>query len=138
LVQALRVLRNIQPGVDDIKIVYEVKMNISVERMMVSKEQVLAILLMRFNLQPSKATLIVQTWFKQHPAETWETLKNLLSNNQVIVSEGVIRGASRSITPESHIAKYRGTPYSKKTQSLQGMQYDSLKAKGRRYRGVKY
>ncbi|NES18437.1 MAG: hypothetical protein F6K41_05790 [Symploca sp. SIO3E6] len=131
-------IKNIQPGVGNRKIVYEVKMDISVETMMVSKEQVLAILLMRFNLQPSKATLIVQTWFRQNPAETWETLKNLLSNNQVIVSEGVIRGASQSITPESPMTKYRGTAYSKQTQSLQGMQYDSLRAKGRRYRGVKY
>jgi len=55
-----------------------------------SKEQVFAIMLMRFNLSPAKATLMIQTWFKQHPAENWETLKNLLSNNQVIVHEGIL------------------------------------------------
>lgn len=53
-----------------------------------SKEQVFAIMLMRFNMSPAKATLIIQTWFKQHPAENWETLKNLLSNNQVILHDG--------------------------------------------------
>ncbi|NEP57855.1 MAG: DNA repair protein [Symploca sp. SIO2G7] len=113
-------------------------MDISVERMMVSKEQVLAILLMRFNLHPSKATLIAQTWFKQHPTETWETLKNLLSDNQVIVSEGGLRGAPQSITPESCTTKYRGTEYSRSPKLLQSMKYANLMAKGKKYRGVKY
>ncbi|NES18770.1 MAG: hypothetical protein F6K41_07525 [Symploca sp. SIO3E6] len=65
-------------------------MDISATRMAVGKEKVFAIMLMRFNLSPAKATLIIETWFKQHPGENWETLKNLLSNNQFIVYKGVL------------------------------------------------
>ena len=113
-------------------------MDISAERMMVSKEQVLGIFLMRFNIQPSKATLMVQKWFTQHPAETWETLKNLLNHNQVIVSEGVLTGGSQSSNLESLTPKYRGVEYPKPSQPLPQLKNDNSQTKGRTYRGVKY
>jgi len=113
-------------------------MDISAQRMMVSKEQVLAILLMRFHIQPSKATLIVQKWFTQHPAETWETLKTLLNQNQVIVSEGLLKGGPKSSSPESHTPKYRGVEYPKASQPLSQLKDNNSRTKGRTYRGIKY
>ncbi|NET55073.1 MAG: hypothetical protein F6K47_02380 [Symploca sp. SIO2E6] len=113
-------------------------MDISAERMMVSKEQVLAIFLMRFSLQPSKATLIVQKWLKQHPAETWETLKSLLTCNQVIISEGVLRIVPQSTTLERSTTKYRGTEYSNVPQPLPRSHEGNSRTIGKTYRGVKY
>ena len=113
-------------------------MDISAEQMMASKEKVLAILLMRFNLKPSNAILIVQEWLKEHPTATWETLENLFHQNQVTFVEGALIDVSPSVTSETPINKYRGAEYSKRLEPWQQFQEDSSWAANRQYRGVKY
>ncbi len=113
-------------------------MDISAERMMVSKEQVLAILLMRFNIKLSKAIAIAQEWLRQHPGETWETLKNLLNQNQVTVSEGAIRDIPQSIIPDSRTTQYKDAEYSKLPRFLEQLKDNTSQTIKRKYRGVEY
>lgn len=113
-------------------------MDTSPEQMMASKEKVLAILLMRFNLKPSKGISIVQKWFTEHPTATWETLENLFNQNQVTFVEGTLRNVSPSVTSETPTNKYRGAEYSKLLEPWQRFQENSSWAVNRQYRGVKY
>ncbi|NER52815.1 MAG: DNA repair protein [Symploca sp. SIO1A3] len=113
-------------------------MDISAERMMVSKEQVLAILLMRFNIKPSKAIAIAQEWLRQHRGATWETLKNLLNQNQVTVSEEAIRDITQSIIPDSYTKKYKGVEDSKLPRFFEQLKDNTSQTIKRKYRGVEY
>jgi len=103
----------------------------------VDKEQVFALLLMRFNIQPSKANLLVTEWLSQHPDENWETLKYLLDNNRVTVSEGLLKDVVRATTPERSSTKYQGTPDSMLPKGSQQLK-PKPSVKKRRYRGVEY
>ncbi len=112
-----------------------------------NKEQVLAILLMRFNIQPSKANFLATEWLSQHPGQNWETLKYLLNQNIVTVSKGVLRmvteskGVLRDVhestNPEDHTTKYRGITYSVLPEASQQLKPNPSAPK-RRYRGVEY
>jgi two-component system, chemotaxis family, response regulator PixG len=55
------------------------------------KEEVLAILLMRFKIQLSQAIGMINQWFLKHPQANWETLRNLLKQNQIVITKGEIK-----------------------------------------------
>ncbi|NJP21829.1 MAG: hypothetical protein HC763_25685 [Hydrococcus sp. CRU_1_1] len=49
------------------------------------KKEILAIMLMRFKIQPLHAIPMLESWFAEHPQATWETLKNLLKEDKLTV-----------------------------------------------------
>jgi twitching motility two-component system response regulator PilG len=61
-----------------------------------TKEEILAILLMRFKIQPSNSLPMVQSWFRKNQQENWETLKKMLKHNQITLSEGELKKVSQS------------------------------------------
>ncbi|NEP10911.1 MAG: hypothetical protein F6K14_11985 [Symploca sp. SIO2C1] len=98
-----------------------------------NKEKVFALLLMRFNIQPSKANVLAEKWLNQHPEETWESLKILLKNEQVTVSRGLLKELPQSSTPKSPTIKYRDTSR-KNSHQLKS----TPSVNKNRYRGVEY
>ncbi len=105
--------------------------------MQANKEKVFALLLMRFNIQPSKANVLSEAWLNQHPEETWESLKNLLKNEQVTVSRGVLKDVPQSMTPKGRTIKYRGASYAVPPKNSH--QFNSTPSvKKHYYRGVEY
>jgi|GEM_PF-2748232 len=103
----------------------------------VDKEQVFALLLMRFNIKPSKANILVTEWLSQHPAQNWENLKYLLEHNRVTVSGGVLKDVLRATTPEIHTTRYQSNPYPMLPKGSQQLKFSPSQNK-RRYRGVEY
>lgn len=55
------------------------------------KEEILAIMLMRFRVQPSLAIPMLEDWFSEHPDATWGTLKNLFKQNKLTVERGSLQ-----------------------------------------------
>jgi twitching motility two-component system response regulator PilG len=55
------------------------------------KKEILAIMLMRFKVQPSQAIPMLENWFAENPQATWGTLKNLLKKNKITVIQGSLQ-----------------------------------------------
>ena len=55
-----------------------------------SKEQVMALLLMRYNLVPEKSIDLIEKWFAEYPNKSWLKLKQLLQKGQVIVKDNAL------------------------------------------------
>ena len=60
-----------------------------------NQPKVLAILIMRFRINPYDALAIASNWLKNHPNASWTTLKTLLLSGEVIFKNGVLH----DITP---------------------------------------
>lgn len=60
-----------------------------------TKEEIAAIFLMRFKLQPSYSLPLVENWLRENPQETCETFKALLKQNQIFISEGLLKKVSQ-------------------------------------------
>ncbi|NJK50261.1 response regulator [Candidatus Gracilibacteria bacterium] len=59
------------------------------------KKEILAIMLMRFKIQPLHAIPMLESWFAEHPQATWETLKNLLKEDKLTVFDGSLQELSQ-------------------------------------------
>jgi two-component system, chemotaxis family, response regulator PixG len=61
-----------------------------------TKEEILAIFLMRYKLQPSYSLPLVDNWLRENPQENCETLKALLKQDKILVSGGLLQQVSQS------------------------------------------
>ncbi len=55
-----------------------------------NQNKVLALLMMRFGLNPYAAIPIAQQWLQQHHPASWKTLRELLLSGEVILKNGIL------------------------------------------------
>ena len=103
-----------------------------------TREKVLAILLMRFHVSLAEAVSIVETWLKQNPQESWESLRDLLLQKQVTLSDKKLININQSMTSNSgHSATKHGDAEEVLKQE-QTLKSDNRTKTRRRYRGIDY
>ncbi|EAZ90776.1 predicted repair protein [Crocosphaera chwakensis CCY0110] len=94
---------------------------ISETTQMIDKHQnnVLTILFMRFDVNPSEGIKIAEGWLKEYSQETWETLLRLLKSNQLTL-------VNKELKPVTQSTK------------ITAKNSNQLQEKKRRYRGIEY
>ncbi|MDJ0662278.1 MAG: DNA repair protein [Crocosphaera sp.] len=104
------------------------------------QHNVLTILLMRFEVQPSEGIKIGKQWLEEHPQSNWGTILRLLKNNQLQVVEKSLKliEPSAQTSPSKIVHKYRGVEIQPKPTSTIKDIKEQNSDKKRQYRGVKY
>ncbi len=105
-----------------------------------TRAKVLAILLMRFKIRPAEAISMVETWLKQNPQESWESLRDLLLQKQVTLSDKKLININQSMTSNSgHSATKNGdVEVEVVLKQEQTLKSDNRTKARRRYRGIDY
>ncbi|MGK7931376.1 MAG: DNA repair protein [Microcystaceae cyanobacterium] len=104
------------------------------------QHNVLTILLMRFDVEPSEGIKIAQRWLKDHSQENWGTILRLLKSNNLTLVDRELKPVTKSLGTEQPktVHKYRGVEIPTQSPQVTNQQNNQSPGKKRRYRGVEY
>ncbi|MDJ0728793.1 MAG: DNA repair protein [Crocosphaera sp.] len=104
------------------------------------QHNVLSILLMRFDVEPSEGIKIAQKWLQEHSQENWGTILRLLKSNNLTLVNRELKPVTKFLSSDQPkiVHKYRGVEILTQSTKVTAKQSNQLPDKKRRYRGVEY